>query len=48
MILDTRSHKGTKMSKTPRRSSAHLVVRRFGDEVIICNGGDVKGCVVLM
>ena len=37
-----------KMSKIPRRSSAHLVVRRFGDEVIICNGGDVKSCVVLM
>ena len=47
MILDPRSHI-RKMSKISRRSSAHFVVRRFGDEVIICNGGEVKGCVVLM
>ena len=47
MDLDTKSHK-RKMSKISRRSSAHLVVRRVSDEVIICNGGELKSCVVLM
>ena len=46
MFLDARSHKGATMIKdTARRSSAHLVVRRCGDEVIKCDGGEVKGCV---
>ena len=34
-----------KKKNIARRSTAHLMVGRCGDEMVRCDGGEVKGCV---
>ena len=41
----TKGQQRSKIKEHRVRRSAHLVVRRCGDEVIQCDGGEVKGCV---